>query len=231
MEATEQVHWDVRLDKERYGPGDTIRVIGSFRSTAEEPRSWTVHTLLRQIDAEEFPVGIVPYSIELEPGREREVVIREARVTDDFPPGDYSIGVGLEIERGVTDFKEVKFRIEGTSRPLDLRVILSRGRGERNLRVFTPRDKKVFVQVASDVRDLALSGTCTDPQGKQIPLEFENMVASFLPTGEGPYTLRISAGAKGYKPLTKELVFSVIRDRPTFGGLDSIRGKRKTQKD
>ena len=114
--------------------------------------------------------------------------------------------------------------------PAFVRVVLSRGRGERNLRVFAPQDKQVYVQVVSDAAGLVLSGTYVDPRGKRMPLEFDQMMASFPLMGEGSYSLTVHAEAKGYKPLTKEVIFGVTKARPVFGRLDGLKEKAKTRR-
>lgn len=230
MEVKKQIDWDVRLEKREYGPGEKVSVIGTFRSIANESHVWTVHTQFSQIEAEDFPAGIVPYSVELEPGQEREIIIRDLQVVDEFPPGEYSVKVGLEIERGVMDLKEVNFRIEGTPKPLDFRIILSRDRDSKDLaKVFTSKDKEIYIRVTSDVKTITLSGVCTNPGEKETILEFEEMVSSYPLAGEGVYNLRVTAEAKGYKSITKQVAFSVIRDNPVFGAIDSTERKITTR--
>lgn len=226
MEAEAQVRWDIRIEGESFGPGDTVKLVGTFRSLAREPRRWTVHTLLERTDGEDLPIGIIPSTVALDPGQEREVVIREIPVTDDLDPGEYSLKAGLEVGRGVTHFQEVIFRIEGTPQPLDFRVRLLREKGGRNLRVLDAEDRVGHVQVESDVPDLELSGVLTNPQGEKVPLEFAERKASFPLAGEGPYTLEVNAAAEGYRPRTRKLVFGVARARSAFGRFDDLRRSR-----
>lgn len=225
MQISEQVQWATKLEKDTYNLGDTIKVIGSFQSIADEPKTWTVHSLVNQIDSDEFPLGIVPISIELSPRQKKEIVIQEIEVTDDLSPGDYSIRLGLELERSVMDFKDLNFSIKGTRKPLDIKVTLSMERGGKNLRVFTSQHKKFFVTVKCDISGLTVSGICIDPKGNEIPLNFKNMIASGSIADEGSFTLKINAEAKGYKLLSKVLTFSVVKDKPVFGGLKSIKEK------
>jgi hypothetical protein len=228
MEEKPQIEWDVKIDKDRYGPDETIQLKGTFRSTTSEPIRLRVHTLLKTEATEEFPVGIVPHEVTVPPGEAAEVLLETYHVTDDFPPGRYSVQVGVEGGPEALSFKEVGFIIEGTVKPLTLQVVFARDReGKDQVRVFTREDKLAHIRIMSEVDELNLRGVVVDPEGKEIPVRFEGHAAALQLTVSGSYTLRLEAEAEGYKNLSRKLTFSVIEEKPQFSNFDKLKGETK----
>lgn len=228
MEEKSQIQWDVNVDKDRYGPDETVQLKGTFRSTAAEPLQLRVHTLLKTEATEEFPVGIVPHKVVVPPNEETEVILERYLVTDDFPPGRYSIQVGLEGEPEAMTFKEVGFVVEGTKKPLPLQAVFSRDReGRDQVKVYTPEDKFAYLRILSEVEDLNLRGVSVNPEGLETPIRFEGLAAAVQLTGLGSYKFRLEAEAEGYKTVRKTFTFSVIQERPEFGSFDKLKDGAK----
>jgi hypothetical protein len=228
MEEKIQIQWDVNVDKDRYGPDETVQLKGTFRSAAAEPLRLRVHTLLKTEATEEFPVGIVPHELVVPPNEETDVILDEYLVTDDFPPGRYSVQVGVEGGPEPITFKEVGFVIEGTAKPLALQAVFARDReGRDRVRVYTPEDKLAHLRIMSEVDDLTLRGMLMDPDGKETSIQFEGPAAALQLTGVGSYTLRLEAEAEGYKTVRKKLTFSVIQEKPEFGSFDKLKDRKE----
>jgi hypothetical protein len=228
MEEKSQIEWDVSVDKDRYGPNETVQLKGTFRSTTAESLKIRLHTLLKTDATEEFPVGIVPHDVVVPPDEETEVVIERYLVTDDFPPGRYAVQVGLEGGPEAMTFKEVGFVVEGTKKPLPLQVVFSRDReGRDQVKVYTPEDKFAYLRILSEVDDLNLRGEAVDPKGLETPIRFEGLTAAVELAGPGSYRLRLEAQAEGYKTVRKTITFSVIQEKPEFGGFEELKDGTK----
>lgn len=228
MEEKSQIEWDVNVDKDRYGPDETVQLKGIFRSAAAEPIRLRVHTLLKTSATEEFPVGIVPHEVVVPPNEETEVILERYHVTDDFPPGQYSVQVGVEGAPEPISFKEIGFVIEGTVRPLMLQTVFSRDpEGRDRVKVYTPEDKLAHLRILSEVDDLTLRGELIDPNGKEAPIRFEGQAAALPLTGVGSYILRLEAEAEGYKTVRRKLTFSVIQEKPEFGNFGKLKDRMK----
>jgi hypothetical protein len=228
MEEKAQIQWDVNVDKDRYGPGESVRLKGTFRSTAAEPMRLRVHTLLKTEATEEFPVGIVPHEVIVPPNEETDALLEEYRVTDDFPPGQYSVQVGVEGGPEAITFKEVGFVVEGTVKPLAIQAVFSRDReGRDRVKVYTAEDKLAHLRILSEVDDLTLRGELINPDGKETPIRFEGPATALQLTGVGSYTLRLEAEAEGYKTVRRKLTFSVIQEKPEFGSFSKLKGRMK----
>jgi hypothetical protein len=211
------IDWTVKVEKPEYELGETVRVFGHFYVDRIEKRDLTIHSLLKHNEIWNFPVGIIPVTIKLEPREEKEALIREFEVTNDYPPGSYNLKVGLEIEPKLMESKEVNFKIKGTLKSFDFQVILSRDReGIKKAKVFTSEDKEVFISLKSTLENVVVWGNCTSPDGKQVNLEFEKFVTKYKLSGIGVYHLEVSGRADGYRPVTKRLLFSVIKQPPRF---------------
>ncbi len=228
MKRQNDVSWSVRVEKKTYRLGERVRLLGRFKSLVDEQRNWNVHTLLNMADSEDFPEAIIPFLLKLDDRQEVEAVIREFIVSDEYPPGQYSIKIGLEIERGIMDFKEVIFRIEGTPKPLSVSTVVSRDmEGKNRTFVFSIEDKEAHILVKSEAKTLELSGICIYPSGEETIVEFIGNRASIQLLGEGKYQLRLRAAAKGYRMKIKVISFSVISQHPSFIGIDTIIKKKK----
>lgn len=217
METNKKIDWSIRIDKQEYKPGEKVSIVGTFFSREMEAGVWRVHLQFNRVGAVDFPATVMPHSIKLEPGKEREVVIEELKVNDDLAPGEYSARIGLEMSRGVLDFKEVFFKIVGTPKPFDFRIVFSTDKDGKELKkIFTAGDKEVYIKVTCDVQGILFSGTCKNPVGDETALEFKDAVSSYLLSGEGAYRLSVTAQAQGYKTMTRQDIFSVIKDIPVF---------------
>lgn len=217
MEAKKHIDWNVKIEKPEYKSGEVVAIIGVFTPGEKEAGVWRVNTQFIQHQAYDFPSTIVPYSVQLEPGKKREETVARLPVNDNLPPGEYSAKVGLEMARGVMDVKEVRFKIVGTPKPFDFRVALSRDKdAKKPAKIFTSADKEVYIKVICDVPGITFTGRFKSPPGKEADLAFKGMVSSFALTGEGAYRLSVTARAEGYRTVTKQVDFSVIRENPVF---------------
>jgi hypothetical protein len=224
MEDRPQIQWEVNVDKDRYGPDETVQLQATFRSTAAEPLQLRVHTLLKTEAAEDFPVGIVPHEVVISPDKVTEVILEKYQVTDDFPPGRYSILVGLEGGLEAMTSKEVGFLVEGTKKPLAIQAIFSRDReGRDRIKVYTLEDKLAYLRIVSEVQGINLRGVLVGPKGEETPIRFEGLAASLTLNVSGSYILRIEADAEGYKAVKKTFTISVIQEKPEFNQFEKLK--------
>lgn len=228
MEDNQQVHWDVNVADRQYGPGETIQLRGVFRSEADEAVKLRLHALLETKETEDFPVGIVPREVVVPPKDETDVILVEYTVTEEFPPGQYSVKVGLEGEKGAMAFKTVSFIVTGTKKPLALNVIFSRDREGRDpAKVFTQEDKTAYLRITSEVDVLQLSGFVVNPDEKETAVQFDGKVAVIPLTDLGAYTLRLEAEAEGFRTLKRNFIFTVIKEKPVFTDFRKLKEKTK----
>jgi hypothetical protein len=217
LEQKITINWNVKVEKSEYELGEKVRVLGHFYLDGIEQCDLTIHSLLRHNEIWDFPVGIIPFSLTLKPKKEHEVLIREFEITNEYPPGRYNLKVGLEIEPRLMEFKEVNFDIRGTLKSFDFQIIVSHDiENIKKAKVFTSEDKEVFISIKSTLKNVVASGYCLGPDGKKSILEFEGLAAKYRLSGVGVYKLTASGKADGYRPLTKRLLFSVIKQRPKF---------------
>lgn len=217
IDQKKTIEWTLKAEKSEYKLGDKVRVYGHFLGKEIESSDLTIHSLLKHTDVWDFPKAIIPISLKLEPHQEKELLIREFEVTNDYPPGKYNLKVGLEIKPKMMEFKELQFNIKGTLKTLDYKIIISRDReSKEKAKVFTFENKHVYFSLKSTLRNVVASGFCINPEGKKVDLEFDGLVARYRLSGAGVYKLEVNGYANGYKPLTKRVLFSVIEHPPRF---------------
>ena len=221
MENKSRIQWNIRLEQEKFLLDDWIRVTGVFTSD-KEPVQKTVHSMIYSLEHKEYPKAIIPRIVSIKPASKEESAVYELKITDDFPPGKYRLKVGLELEPGTMDFKELDFQISGTRLPLDFQIEISSQAGKKT-KVFAVTEKEAVVAVSSQAPGITVSGFCKPPKGESIPLKFEKMKASILLSGEGTYELKIKGEAPGYKSLTRKDTFGVIKTGPKFNDFDVLK--------
>lgn len=220
-----KIDWRVETKEPVYKLGETVDLVGYFKSSVNYAEKWYILASL-STDDPMFRRGTTRQLLKLDPYEEKEnVVLQKFVVSESYPSGEYKYTVGLEYERKVVDTKEVTFSIEGTPVFFEITTTLSSDKeGRKKTKAFLLDDKEVFLRIDSDVSPLTIMGVCVYPSGTENGLKFTNNKTSIKIEDIGKYLFKLKVRSDGYRTIRKHVSFSVVTHHPEFR---SFKGKSK----
>ena len=174
------IHWDIKINKTKLRAGEKMKITVSLEPGKDFPEEAYILYMITSEENNEIPESIIPVQISLKPGKTKQIELPDFTITDDYPPGTYSIKAAIEAKRKSISQKEIPFEIAGTSKPFKMKILLSSDRENlKNQKIFYKEDKELYVQVISKVKDIRIIGTVIDPQKNKTELTFTENYATY----------------------------------------------------
>jgi hypothetical protein len=147
--------------------------------------------------------------LNLNPGETGSIILPLSVVSETMLPGEYS--VVSDINYGASNVqKENYFQVVGTKKTIDANIRLCEEVGCENIKRVFIQGETVYLKLFSEVPNLEINAKIIDPQNMEIPLEFQDSLASLNPGGIGNYKLIVNLEKEGYKSISLNEEFGVI---------------------
>ena len=204
--------FSLEIEKDSYGPGDTILITVDLYNTYNYEVDFVVELYITS-ETKTFPDTLISLPGTMGPHESKAITLYETHVTDDFPADNYTATGTLLVDNVVRGGSEITYVVEGTLQKLSFEILLSKDdRGEYDSRVFLQGDE-IFIDYDSPVPGIEVTAGIAFPDESAVVTELPTVLEL---TQEGAYILTATALKEGYKGEDREIHFSVIAEQPNI---------------
>ena len=209
----------VTTDKDIYYPGDVIIILNRVKNTADIATGLTIETRVSGVGFTYYPT-VISSGVDLKAGEEKDIEF-SLYVIETMPTGQYQVTSTFLDEEDTIEEATCFFKVTGTLRTIDIELLTCRNQSCDSQATLFHKGEVVYLNYISSVQGLSTAATLILPNDAERQIQ---MPSSYKPKSSGTYMLRVTASKEGYKTLTKEIEFGVLKapinvlegETPTF---------------
>jgi hypothetical protein len=204
------ISFNVYSEKGLYNPGSNIVVYADISNDGDNVLSGVIYSTL--VSDGKSDEAIVSHEAYLAPNESKKIAIYDFKLTDDYPPGEYTVTATMVSNKTAVGYAQDTFMINGTLADMDSWLLSCTDSTCSNQSSMFLVGQSAYLGFNSTTDDVTCTAEISTPSGIKTTV---GLPTSITLQEKGTYSVSGSCKKSGYHDATPSLMLGALSSWPT----------------